>query len=435
MSQCAVRSNTRGLARAIGMLSCLALALPARAEQSAAVSGELQTCVARAAAQTRATGVVPGPARTAFLLSGDTRVFAERYKSTECSGFLAAGARHAQSLELVLQGADGRVLARSATPSTLAYAQHCGRAGELVFATLRMLDGQGEVVYVPLERAGSRPAALRSLEQCPALGTPRPAPLEVGPEPPGKSIDEQLELARNELGELGYTPERMVAYGTLSAGQHDARGLVLNPGRCYALIAVGSRQIMDLDLRVFGPVLPLAPAAADVSRRRAARVKLCAQAPARYVLDVSAFQGQGAYAIQSFELNEPPAVPGIAGNARIGYAEAVARMRARGLSGKVLTSGIVGADDVLGIPLSFAGGACYAVAAVDASESAANAIQLGLEGERGELLALDSRPDSVPLLYHCPTRDALLSAVVRPNQTRNKARFVLLVGSETSGAR
>jgi hypothetical protein len=376
--------------------------------------------------------MVPGPQRTSFLLSGDTQVFSRRFASADCVGFLAAGARNAQAIELVVQSADGRPLARSATPATLAYALHCGHPGEVVFATLRMLDGQGEVIYVPLEHAGSRPAALAALEQCPALGTPRPSPVAVGPEPAGKSIEEQFEASRSELAELGYGSDQVVGFGTLPADQHDARGVVLDADHCYALVAAGSRDILDLDLRVFGPRLPLAPAGIDVSRKRGAVVKLCAEAPARYVIDVSAFQGEGAYAVQALELDEPPRAPGIAGQMRIGYAEALARMRARGMAGKVLTSGIVKADDVLGIPLSFVGGSCYAVAAVAASDLDGGALQLGLRGDHGELLALDTRSNDAPLVFHCSERAELLQAVVRSNQGRGSARFALLVGREAT---
>jgi hypothetical protein len=400
----------------------------------AAVSGALQDCVASAVAKSGAGEVQAGAQRTIFLLSGDTQVFSQRFVASECVGFVAAGARHAQSLELVIQGADGRPLARSATPSALAYALHCGHPGEVVFATVRMLDGQGEVVYVPLVNAGVRPAALDALQQCRALGTPRPAPLEVGPEPAGMPIDQQFEAVGAELAELGYGEERVVAFGTLGPGHHDAQGVVLRSGHCYALIAAGSRDVLDLDMRVFGPQLPLATAGADVSRKRDARIKLCAEGSGRYVIDVSAFQGSGAYAVQAFELAEPPGVVGITGRSRIAYAELSARMRARGMLAKPLTSGLVKADDVLGIPLSLRRDACYAFGVVASSELDASALQLGLQSEHGELLGLDSRSDDAPLLFHCARRDEQLRAVVRPNQTRSSARFVLLLGSEVATA-
>ena len=393
-----------------------------------AADGELQGCVQAVLERVRASGARPAPMQTRFLLSGDSEVFAQRFERAQCTGFLVAGARYVQAIELLIQSPSGKLLAHSAVPATFAYLVHCGQRGEQVFAGVRMLDGQGEIVYVPIEHAEARPAALAALEQCTALGTPRPAPIAVGPEPAGKSIEEQFEVARTELTELGYGADQVVGFGTLPAEQHDARGLVLRSDACYALVAAGSRDVLDLDMRVFGPGMPLAAAGSDVSRKRRACVKLCALPPARYVLDVSAFQGEGAYAVQAYELSEAPAPAGITGRMRIGYAEAVARMRSRGMAAEVVTSGIVDADDAIGIPLPLRSGACYAVAAVAATDPDDAALQLGLRGEQGELVALDARPNEVPLVFHCAAHDELLQAVVRTGQTRNSARFALLLG-------
>src|SRR5207342_1182982 len=124
----------------------------------------------------------------------------------QCLGFLVAGARHMQSVELTLRSVDGAELGRSSKPTALAYLQHCGQTGDKVFASFRVLDGQGEVVYAVFPSDEERPAAVRALESCVALGTPRPAPLDIGPEPIGQSIDRQLEVVRTDLKSLGYEP-------------------------------------------------------------------------------------------------------------------------------------------------------------------------------------------------------------------------------------
>jgi hypothetical protein len=346
---------------------------------------------------------------------------------------MAAGARNVQSLELVLRSQEGRVLARSEQPSALAYVKHCGAESEMVFATVRVTDGQGEVVYRAWPTDEPRPQALRRMETCAALGTPRPAPLSVGPEPPGQSIEHQLETAGSELGRLGYQAGKLVAFGALRAGQHAANGLLLTRKRCYALVAVGSDEIVDLDLRVFGPTLPLAAAGADVSRSRAARVKLCAEPPARYVVDVSAFQGEGAYAVAALELTEPAPQPGIEGGARIEYAELVARMRARGFTSEVLTSGVVDREEKLKMPLSIEPGACLAIGALRSTEDpASGSLMLGLTAEDGGLLAMDGPTKEPPLLFHCAAQAERLYAVVGTAQGRGRARFALVVGRETA---
>jgi hypothetical protein len=256
----------------------------------------------------------------------------------------------------------------------------------------------------------------------------------VGPEPEGESIDTQLEAARAELAELGYDAGHLLAYGALRPGQHAANGLVLSRDRCYALLALGSHEIVDLDLRVFGPTLPLAAAASDVSRSRAARVKLCAEAPARYVVDVSAFQGEGAYAVAALELSEPKPAPGVQGAARIAYAELSARMRSRGFDASVLTSGVLRRSEQLTVPLPLRAGACVAVGALDASAHAGGALQLGLKTTNGQLLSLDTRADA-PLLFHCAGNEPEdLHVVVSASPGRRQARFVLLLGREAEEA-
>jgi hypothetical protein len=165
---------------------------------------------------------------TTFFLKGDAQVYSQAYRASQCLGFMAAGARNVQSLELVLRSEEGRVIARSEQPSALAYVKHCGAASELVFATVRVTDGQGEVVYRAWPTEEPRPQALRRMEGCAALGSPRPVPLSVGPEPPGQSIEHQLETAGGELGRLGYQAGKLVAFGALRAGQHAANGLLLS---------------------------------------------------------------------------------------------------------------------------------------------------------------------------------------------------------------
>jgi hypothetical protein len=258
-------------------------------------------------------------------------------------------------------------------------------------------------------------------------------PLSVGPEPPGQSIEHQLETAGAELGRLGYQAGKRVAFGALQRGQHSANGLLLSRKRCYTLLAVGSDEIVDLDLRVFGPTLPLAAAGADVSRSRAAQVKLCAEAPARYVVDVSAFQGEGAYAVAALELAEPAPQPGIEGGARIEYAELDARMRARGFKSEVLTSGVVDREEKLQVPLALAHGACLALGAMRSSDDAASSsLMLGLTAEDGALLAMDGPSKQPPLLFHCAAQAERLQAVVGTAQGRGRARFALVVGRETA---
>jgi hypothetical protein len=397
---------------------------------------DIERCVAAALAAVQPRGPkAVGKPHTTFMLTGDSQVFSQRFEDHGCLGFLAAGARNVQSLELALRSETGRELARSGRPSALAYALHCAAKGEVVFATVRVIDGQGEAVFAVLDSDEPRPLPVRTLETCAALGTPRPAPLDMGPEPLGLTIEQQLETTHGELAALGYGAASLLAYGTLHAGEHTANGALLSQDHCYALVAVGGDQILDLDLRVFGPTLPLTAAGADTSRGRAARVKLCSEPPGRYVLDISSFAGEGAYAVAAFELAEPATTPGITGPARIDYAELLTRMSARGFRGEVLTAGIVGRDEQLTIPLTLREGACFALGALDTSEHMNASLQLGLKAADGSLVALDATTGDAPLLFHCATTHEQLQAVVSAGAGRGQTRFSVLLGREAEAGK
>jgi hypothetical protein len=414
-----------------GLCALLALVVPSTVAALSDGSG-LRRCVD--GAFTGPVGHAPAHVtQTAFLLKGDAQVFSQTFRAKQCLAFLVAGARNVQSLELVVRSQEGRVLGRSTTPSVLAHVRHCGDEGELVFVTVRVTDGQGEVLFGAWPAGQLQAETLRRLEACPAVGSPRPAPMFVGPEPGGQTIEHQLDMMGTDLGRLGYHAGRLVAFGGLRSGQHATNGLILTRDRCYALLAVGSDEIADLDLRVFGPTLPLTVSGMDVSRSRVALVKLCAQAPARYVMDVAAYQGEGTYAVAALELEEPGAAPGIEGEARIEYAELVARMRARGFEPEVLTSVVVARDEKLQLPLPLSGDSCIAVGVLrsDHDDEAAGLV-LGLAASDGRLLAMDGPAREPPLLFHCATQPEQLRALVGTVQGHGQVHFAVVVGRELS---
>lgn len=363
-----------------------------------------------------------------FLLTGDARVFQHRFRGDACVGFFAAGAKYTQAVDLTVLSPSGRVLAQAPSRSTLPQTQYCGRAGDVTFVSVRVSDGQGEVVYGAV--SAKRGDALDEVSRCRALGAPRPMPLDLGPEPSSRSLEEELTALSGEFRELGYAPDGLVAFGALLSGQHEARMLNLEPDQCYALAAVGDADVVDLDLRVFAQGSTPEPVVADTTRRRNAVVKLCTSGQTRYVVDTALFQGDGAYVVEALRLSEPARVPGIEGQARISYAELGARMRARGFEAEPITTGLVGANERLRVPVPVKTGGCYAFAAVAVSDSPRGALDLGVLDERGHLAALDSGKEDDPLVFHCPAADGVASVLVRAKNSRGTSRFALVVGRE-----
>ncbi len=421
----ALQSSARALS---GLTLMLSLVTATWAPRTAAAADDLRACVDRSLARATARGAsIERESRADFLLTGDARVYQHRFEREACVGFFAAGTKFTQAVDLTVLAPSGRVLAQAASRTTLPRAQYCARAGEVAFVSVRVSDGQGEVVYGAVSGGGD---ALEELATCAALGAPRPPPLDLGPEPSARSLEEELAALAAEFRDLGYTPDGLVAFGALLSGQHEARMLNLESDRCYALAAVGDADVVDLDLRVFAQGLSAEPVAADTTRRRNAVVKLCTTGQTRYVLDTAVFQGDGAYVVEALRLSEPARVPGVEGQARISYAELGTRMLARGFEAEPLTTGLVAANERLRVPLPVRAGACYAFAAVAVSDSPRGALDLGVLDERGRLVALDSGKEDDPLVFHCPAADGVVSVLVRAKNPRGTSRFALVVGHE-----
>jgi hypothetical protein len=404
------------------------------AASTAAASDDLRVCMDRALEGAKQRGAkVDAVARTDFLLTGDARVHVHRYTSRACLGFVAAGAKFAQAIDLTVLAPSGRVLARGAPRTTLPYAVHCGKPGDVAFVSVRMTDGQGEVAYAALTDA--RPV-LSDLARCAALGAPRPAALELGSEPTARPLEDELTALGSELAEAGYIPDGLVAFGALLSGQHEARLIALDAQRCYALAAIGDSDVIDLDLRVFAQGVAPKPLSADTSRRRNALVKLCTDDRTRHVLDTAVFQGEGGYVVQAFRLTEPEHAPGIDGQARLSYGEQSARMLARGFRPEPVTTGLVAPNERLRVPMPVEAGRCYAFGAVALADSPRGALDLGVLDPQGKLAALDTGTHEDPLVFYCASAPGVASVLVRAKDTRGSARFALLVGNEPdSGVR
>ncbi len=366
-----------------------------------------------------------------FMLAGDTRVRAVEFEHADCRGFLAVGAKLTQDIELRVESHEGKLLAGSEGPTTAPFVFYCGAKGERVELVLRVLDGQGEVVYAPLSHAQLDVSAKEALERCEAVGTPRPAPVDVGPEPQGPAVEEEVARVSADLAPLGYRPLRTATYGTLVSQAHNASVLRVEPGRCYALAAIGSGDVPDMDLRVFDPEVSQKPVVEDTTRRRDGLVKLCAESEGRYVIDVASFQGDGAYAVQLYVLDEPPVLPpGITGASRISYAETVHRLVARGFVPELLDAGIVLPDASFALPVTSAAHTCSAFAAVAGGGMNAGKLELALTDELGEPLAFDASGARDPIVFDCPSATSARRVQLRTKDARGAARFVLLRGRE-----
>ena len=412
----------------LGRLLATALFLGA---SPAHADGVLARCIDDATSAMAARGARrAGDAIVAFMQEGQTRSVPITLEAAGCVGVLAVGHRRVHDIDLVLQTDTGMALAQDVEVDAHPYLRFCGAAGLRLIATLQMYKGQGEVRIV---RFTDAPAALpdldRTLGGCFAGGGGMRRPSgEVGPAPPGRPLAESVAETERELAGLGYRPQGVEERGTLEAPARDAHVLQLGAGRCYAVIAIGDAHVTDLDLFVRGPTG--AEIARDTSRGAKAVARFCPEHPT-VSAEVRMFQGAGEYRLRAFLLDEPApdARPvGVSGFARVGLAEATARMRAHGMAPRPVAWGLIGPGQALPMPVRLEAGKCYAFAGVPSPEIAGGDLDLILLDDEDALLGWDVGPGNVPLVFHCATRTGVHRIVGRVYDAAG--RYLVLLGEE-----
>jgi len=364
----------------------------------------LGECVDAAVVALGAGGATPTsePYRD-FLTEGQSRSRPFVFEASECVGFLAVGHRRVHDLDLSLMTGRGVLLERDANVDARPYVRFCGAAGLHLVVNLEMYKGQGEVALIAFRDAPVQlPDLGRTVGACFATsgGIRRPS-AQVGAAPPGRSVDDAGVAMAERLARLGYSPDGPAQTGQLSQGLREARRLLLEGGRCYAIALVGGAEVGDVDL--FVRTLNGLEVGRDESRRNDAVVRLCPPESGELVADVRMFAGRGDYTLRTYVLPDVSGTPpGVEGNARGRWAEVRARLAARGLSPRPLPWGMLIPGQTLWIPIDLEAGRCYGLSAVTADEAAEGDLDLMLVDERGALLAWDVGANASPVLYHCP---------------------------------
>ena len=409
----------------------LACAILALSPGLAAADDVLEQCMADATRAMTQRGAQPaGEPLVAFMREGETRSLPFTIEENGCVGVLAVGHRRVHDIDLVLHTDTGMQLVQDVEVDAHPYLRFCGAAGLRLVATVRMYKGQGEVRVARFARA---PAALPDLDAtlggCFAGGGGMRRPSgEVGPAPPGRPLADSIAQLEDELAELGYRAHGQEQRGALEAPARDGHLLSLEAGRCYAVVAAGDARVVDLDL--FVRSAGGAELARDVTRGAKAVARFCADQPAA-AAEIRMFEGGGEYRVRAFVLDEPPPAsrpPGVTGFARIGHAEATARMRSRGFTARPLAWGLIGPGQALPMPVRLEAGRCYAFAGVPAEETASGDLDVILLDDDDALLAWDVGPGNVPMLFHCATRSGVHRVVGRVYDAIG--RYLVMIGEE-----
>ena len=413
--------------RSLALACAIVAALPAivRADDV------LEQCMHDATRAMTARGAAPvGEPLVSFMREGETRALPFTLDESGCVGVLAVGHRRVHDIDLVLHTDTGMQLAQDVEVDAHPYLRFCGAAGLRLVATVRMYKGQGEVRIARYVRA---PAALPDLDAtlggCFAGGGGMRRPSgEVGPAPPGRPLADSIAELERELAELGYRAHGQEERGALEAPARDGHLLTLEPGRCYAVVAAGDARVVDLDLFVHSA--GGAEMARDVTRGAKAVARFCTEQQTA-AAEIRMFEGGGEYRVRTFVLDEPAGSerpPGVTGFARIGHAEASARMRSRGFDPRPLAWALIGPGQALPMPVRLSAGRCYAFAAVPAEETATGDLDVILLDDDDALLSWDVGPGNVPMLFHCATRTGVHRVVGRVYDAIG--RYLVLIGQD-----
>lgn len=398
--------------RAAGWASCCLAAVvlsSTHARASTPAEGSLARCLQRAAEVLRKEGARPrGRPRRLFLTEGDRRTTDLRARGTGCLGVLVVGHEGVANLEVALYTAGGIRLDHTGGTSS-GYVRFCGARGLRLALSIGVEEGQGEVRWQAFERA---PLQLPDLDRRVGLcfagraGTSHAA-ADVGPDPEGGNVQGAFEAAAAALADRGYGAPLERRSGRLAAGTRTHVPVVLPPGGCYAVMALGDASVEALELRLYDARARRADS--DIEHRRHATVRLCSEDGGPHVAQLRMHAGSGEFVLGVFELAEVPDPwpPGVEGSARARYAEMAARMRARGVTSPAVRAWahLTPAQGV-GVPVRLEAGRCYALGAVRAGELEDADIDLVLVDPEGRLIARDVGPGPEPQLWHCPVRSA-----------------------------
>lgn len=401
-----------------------------RAPAAAQPGDRLRECMDHALDSLAAQGGrLHGEPEVGFLRPRESRSFRHTLERPGCVGFLALGQRGIDDLDLLLHTDTGLSLVDDVGTDSHPYVRYCGGPGLSLMVTVHVYAGQGEFRLARIDGGpATLPEGVWGSAGCfaPAGGIRRPA-AEIGPEPPGPTVDEALAALEARLAASGWRSTGSAVRSQLGTREAESQPVPLQHGRCYAVSAVGGPDVVDLDLALGPEGGPLI--AQDESRARDAMLKVCVERPGSWRAEVRMSMGQGAYALVVYELDEPRSgnpMPGVTGSTRIPFVEVRTRIAAHGMTPRPLAWGMLLPGQSLNMPVRLEAGRCYAFGGVPSQDLDGGDLDLMLLDEREALVAWDVGRDAMPVVWHCPARSGTYRVAGRVFGARG--RYLVLVG-------
>lgn len=308
-----------------------------------------------------------------------------------CYAFAVLGSSTARHIEASLVDRQGNEVARHSDP-TEAIVRYCSEQSASHLLRIRLLDGQSKIFTLAYAKqvapspAGTNPGVMANTARS------------------GSGLEESYRLMDADIRARGYERQGKLERGELQEQETNEFSLVLEGGKCFAVVAVGDNNVRDLDLMLYdlrGKVVDK-----DFENSPRATTRMCPSQSGKYRMLVKMPSGTGSFAYALYRWPRGTQGPfGLSGLQYVRLAEATALLRVEGFTPDPNYSLERGSLRKQGSSenhsLELEGGACYAVVVV--GEQGLNDVDLNLVGSGSS--AADSSRNAFPSVRACARKN------------------------------
>jgi len=221
------------------------------------------------------------PPQGLVLQTSQERLFPVQLEPGRCYAFASLGGPGASDTDITLVDGNGRDVVSDTTANLDGVVRYCPTQPVNYQLKVRMYEGAG-----PLFSA--------AWQQTQGPGTPQaPGHIIADTSVAGAGVEENFRLLDADMRARGYEPFGDPGQGELQQGQERDVTLVLEGGKCYALLAVGDNGIRDLDLEIADPTGRRIDR--DIEEDAKPVVRVCPRTSGAHEMKVKLYRGAGRF--------------------------------------------------------------------------------------------------------------------------------------------
>lgn len=201
-----------------------------------------------------------------------------------CYTFASLGGNGAEDTDIYVQNPEGETLADDRSTDLDAVVRFCPPATGPYVLRANMYRGDGNLYVAGWVQ-----------QQQQATNTTEPV---LGAQQASQGLDERYALLDNDMHARGYEDYGDQTRGQLQQGGTRDIDIQLEGGKCYAIVAVGSNSVRNMDLILLGS--NGRPIDRDVAQDARPIVRVCAENSGAYRMQVSMADGGGDFVYQAY---------------------------------------------------------------------------------------------------------------------------------------